>query len=555
MPDGTTINIRHWRVLTPSCAEPAKLQAYHAALLMTLAAAALLVLASMCGAVRARQRAGGNTQPALCTAVAPCAGWFATTFESAADTSLPIDSSGHPRFAAAVSAGLLNRLLQRPAALVALRGVSDHLWLGEAKRQDEVAANTAYTQISAYELVDAAVQNKAATAAVLYNASELHSIANVATLCGIHTAVPLADTAAAASWGLPVVFDARGRWPDAMVATQYAATVLLPQTSTDAMVLQDPALLLNGYLVDLVAAGMGSQAGDGMPLLAIWPESPYTNPQIPSICNLSSPEHALFGNITEGSMALAHGWKGPGVPALPTVIGYHNKGPGAWAESVNLCTPLHRTLSLVGDYAANLAWFSRFPPVETLTQPAPIDAGPYSADKTYVAIIVSDGDNMQIDQGRIDDSDGLGISSRASTCAQTGASCPPLSWTMSNRLAEFAPIILRWWYQQATLADSFVLGPSGFGYVYPALLSEHDSAIWANATAEAARRLGMTGYVHWDILGSWDAAMPGLRDVARTSLEVALVASVPDILPPGTQFDSSRDQSTCCCLRLVAPQK
>ena len=35
---------------------------------------------------------------------------------------------GHPKFAAVVSAGLLNRLLQRPAALVSLRGVSDHFW-------------------------------------------------------------------------------------------------------------------------------------------------------------------------------------------------------------------------------------------------------------------------------------------------------------------------------------------------------------------------------------------------------------------------------------------
>ena len=55
----------------------------------------------------------------------------------------------------------------------------------------------------------------------------------------------------------------------------------------------------------------------------------------------------------------------------------HDKGPGAWAECLNLCTPHHRTISLVGNVAANLAFHSRAAPVVTLPAPhPPLDAGP-----------------------------------------------------------------------------------------------------------------------------------------------------------------------------------
>jgi len=42
----------------------------------------------------------------------------------------------------------------------------------------------------------------------------------------------------------------------------------------------------------------------------------------------------LFGDLVEGTTARAHGWEGPGAPGetMATMIGYHDKGPGAWAE-------------------------------------------------------------------------------------------------------------------------------------------------------------------------------------------------------------------------------
>jgi hypothetical protein len=60
------------------------------------------------------------------------------------------------------------------------------------------------------------------------------------------------------------------------------------------------------------------------------------------------------------------------------------------------------------------------------------------------------------------------------------------------------------------------------------------------ATAEAASKLGMTGYIHWDWLGDFKigigtngtSALPFLEDAAKSTLELALVASVPDIIKP-----------------------
>jgi hypothetical protein len=69
---------------------------------------------------------------------------------------------------------------------------------------------------------------------------------------------------------------------------------------------------------------------------------------------------------------------------------------------------------------------------------------------------------------------------------------------MSNRLAEWAPAILRWYYEHATPADSFLMGPSGYGYVMPSMMDEADKCTLADATAEAGKRFDMQGYVHWE---------------------------------------------------------
>ena len=80
--------------------------------------------------------------------------------------------------------------------------------------------------MSCLELLETAVQLKAATGAVLFNISEQHSISTVVTLCGVHRALPLTDRDAAERLKLPVVFDTRQKWENAMEATEFAITNL-----------------------------------------------------------------------------------------------------------------------------------------------------------------------------------------------------------------------------------------------------------------------------------------------------------------------------------------
>jgi hypothetical protein len=354
-----------------------------------------------------------------------------------------------------VAAGLINRLEGRPAAMYSgttWNGAGARAWLEQVQKFDAIAANTEYRNVTCLELLETAVQIKAATGAVLFNLSEQHSISTVVTLCGVHRALPLTGPAAAARLNLPVVFDTRQQWKNSMEATEYAVTNLLNSTSRKAMVLQKPAHLDGGYLADLAVAGWPGDDED-KPLLAIWPESPYTNPDLPLLCNPTAPEHKLFADLTEGATGQAHGWEGPGEVGrkMPTVIGYHDKGPGAWAECINLCTPNHRTISLVANVASNLAFFSRAAPVDSLPAPHPVlDAGPFNSSKTYVAIVNSDGDNLAFDEVRGPlppggTSAGTTIAERAKICSEPGAVCPPVSHTMSNRLVNLAPSILQWW--------------------------------------------------------------------------------------------------------------
>eukprot|EP01043_Picozoa_sp_COSAG02_P024518 COSAG02_NODE_1341_length_13172_cov_324.630001_8_plen_317_part_00 len=275
-----------------------------------------------------------------------------------------------------VAAGLLNRKERRPAAMYT--GVTwecSRAWLGQVRRFDPMASRTEYRNVTGGELLELAVARNAAIGAVLYNSAETQSLSTVVTLCGVHRAVPVVDEDEAARLRLPVVFDTRKRWGTALESTQWAVAHLLANTSRHALVLQRPAHLATGYLADLAVAGWPGDS-DELPLLAVWPEEPADRTaDVPSICNLTSPQHKLFGDLTEGDLASKHGWLGPGAAGgrpMATVIGYHDTGPGAWAECLNLCTPQHRTISLVANVASNLAFLSRAAPLNSLAPPHPV---------------------------------------------------------------------------------------------------------------------------------------------------------------------------------------
>ena len=88
-------------------------------------------------------------------------------------------------------------------------------------------------------------------------------------------------------------------------------------------------------------------------------------------------------------------------------------------------------------------------------------------NKTYVALYISDGDNIQYVQGtmRVRWDQVHGDNERGSI---------PLSWTIAPGLVDLGPGIMNYYYNTSKEADCFVTGPSGMGY---AMFQDYDNPI------------------------------------------------------------------------------
>lgn len=131
-----------------------------------------------------------------------------------------------------------------------------------------------------------------------------------------------------------------------------------------------------------------------------------------------------------------------------------------------------------------------------LALPDSLPGGQVSCSATYIALLGSDGDNLQVNLGVLRQR----MTERVAACAAPGARCPPLSWTLSNRMADVAPAVVRWFYAQAaaTGRDSFLLGPSGWGYFHPGKVEASHPILdeFLALTLSDLRRLDMNSYIH-----------------------------------------------------------
>jgi hypothetical protein len=136
-------------------------------------------------------------------------------------------------------------------------------------------------------------------------------------------------------------------------------------------------------------------------------------------------------------------------------------------------------------------------------QNAPAPAA-YDPATTYVAFVVGDGDNI----GYMMSSRHDWFAQRVAECGAGGAACAPLTWSISPHLAQLAPDVLGWYYEQSrrTGSDTFVLPPSGHLYAYPTSLAADAQDRFVRATEEDACILGITGTVHWEWNDSWNLA-------------------------------------------------
>ncbi len=111
--------------------------------------------------------------------------------------------------------------------------------------------------------------------------------------------------------------------------------------------------------------------------------------------------------------------------------------------------------TFAADWSSNLTILGGTPRGSATVPPAP--APPPLENKVYVAIFMSDGDNVQEDQHLI-----------PLKWADAHRGDVPIGWTIDPALVDVAPVILRYFQSSATTNDLLVSGPSGLGYTYPA---------------------------------------------------------------------------------------
>jgi hypothetical protein len=139
---------------------------------------------------------------------------------------------------------------------------------------------------------------------------------------------------------------------------------------------------------------------------------------------------------------------------------------------------------------------------EILVPPTP--KRPPLENKLYVAIFISDGDNIQYVQHAM-----RRIWDRSASVRGKA----PLNWTIAPGLVDVAPGILNYYYSTATSNDCFVCGPSGMGYTMPVnTLSEPGAPLgstlddqgrmdaYAQLTARYLQRAGLRVVTVWDDL-------------------------------------------------------
>ena len=141
--------------------------------------------------------------------------------------------------------------------------------------------------------------------------------------------------------------------------------------------------------------------------------------------------------------------------------------------------------TFAADWSSNLSVLGGTPRGSATVAAAP--APPPLENKVYVAIFMSDGDNVQEDQHLIplkwNDAHRGGV---------------PIGWTVDPALVDVAPVILRQFQSTATINDVLVSGPSGLGYTYPAAWPQDAFDNYAKLSGAYMQAAGLRVITVWN---------------------------------------------------------
>jgi len=134
---------------------------------------------------------------------------------------------------------------------------------------------------------------------------------------------------------------------------------------------------------------------------------------------------------------------------------------------------------------------------------------PELTNKVYIALFISDGDNIQYVQHALRRIWDRSVSSRGRVA---------LNWTIAPGLVDIGPGLLNYYYTTATPNDCFVCGPSGMGYLMPCNTLNEPGAPVGIYTKDPLRMDGYTRLTETYLERSglrvvtiWDDATPRQR--------------------------------------------
>ncbi|GMH96003.1 hypothetical protein TrVE_jg11004 [Triparma verrucosa] len=336
---------------------------------------------------------------------------------------------------------------------------------------------------------------------ILYDYSkQKYLMPNIITYASLHSSIPI-DVSDLSSFSslppLPLFSDLTTLWSH---MTPYTATLHMFKNyinQTTSLAKLNPGYDFKGMGHDIMPNRDG---GDIDVLLVdyVYKEKLFLM-YLARECVPKTLEHKLFNRIvTENN------WKKP-----VKVYGYEDSVPvfgGDVFEAETNCASPHNLGQIATKGVNNLSYFSKkSKQIKSPLQQNPTEDITYASTLTYVAIIIGDGDNLNILKTR----NLLWWSSRVSRCRDSDKKCFPLSWTTSPQLKYILPDMMRYFYEEAerTGRDYFVLPPSGDMYSYPSLMPEEVQDEYVDDVVEDFRIMSTRSSVHWEWFFSWSGAI------------------------------------------------
>lgn len=356
---------------------------------------------------------------------------------------------------------------------------------------------------------------------ITYNFSAQQALVpNLITLAAVLAAVPLEVGSPLLPPAPAVTFDATKAWAGfaPLDATRFMYAAFARNTS--GLAKMNPGFDVHGFPLDPPLTGLPD-----LSLTDYIVKQSLFNFFLLWGCVNGTAEHVLMEE-----MARDGPWRRP-----MAVFGYDDTLPlaGDIFEAETTCTSARDMGQVATVGVNNLAFFSRAPPI---TAPIAQNAPPpraFNASKTYLTLVVGDGDNIAF----VKSSRWTWMEQRLSSCgvSTAGGACFPLSWTISPHLLYAAPDMLRRFVNASlvTRADFFVLPPSGHLYAYPSLMGPADQAAFVAATEADAALLNCSSSVAWEFAGTWAAAIADYfpRYAARGVVRALFATNVPYVLP------------------------